>query len=153
MDRSITLDDALVTTFGRLVEARSHLERRMDAELDALCGLSLAWFEVLVRLARSEAGQLTMGALAGQVSLTTSGVTRLVDRMTSAGLVERVPCPSDRRVAYARLTETGRVALEQALPVHVAGLREAFAAFSEADRRTFDDLLDRLRPRTGATDA
>lgn len=140
------LDDALVTTFGRLLEAQGALERRLAGELEARCGLALAWFEVLVRLARSEDEQLTMSALAGQVSLTTSGITRLVDRMATAGLVERVPCPADRRVSYVRLTRAGRDRLDEALPVHAANLREVFAGFSDADRRTLDALLDRLRP-------
>lgn len=140
-------DDALVTTFGRLLEAQSALERRLGAELEARCGLALAWFEVLLRLVRSEREQLTMSALAEQVSLTTSGVTRLIDRMAAAGLVERVPCPGDRRVSYARLTPSGREKLAEALPVHVANLREVFGGFSDADRRTLDGLLDRLRPQ------
>jgi MarR family transcriptional regulator, 2-MHQ and catechol-resistance regulon repressor len=139
-------DDALVTTFGRLLEARSTLERRLGAELEARCELPLAWFEVLVRLARSEHEQLTMSSLAEQVSVTTSGITRLVDRMAAADLVERVPSPTDRRISYVRLTAAGRDGLDKALPVHAAGLREIFTSFSDADRCTFDALLDRLRP-------
>jgi MarR family 2-MHQ and catechol resistance regulon transcriptional repressor len=139
-------DDALVTTFGRLLEAQSALERRLGAELEARCQLPLAWFEVLVRLARSEGAQLTMSSLAEQVSLTTSGITRLVDRMAAVDLVERVPNRNDRRVSYARLTAAGRDKLSQALPVHAANLREVFAEFSDADRGTLDALLDRLRP-------
>jgi len=99
-----------------------------------------------VRLARSEDEQLTMSSLADQISLTTSGVTRLADRMATAGLIERVPCASDRRVSYARLTGPGRAKLDEAMPVHVANLREAFAGFTDADRDDLDALLDRLRP-------
>ena len=39
-----------------------------------------------------------MSQLADQVALTSGGITRLLDRMTAAGLVQRVPCPTDRRV-------------------------------------------------------
>jgi MarR family 2-MHQ and catechol resistance regulon transcriptional repressor len=138
-------DDALISTFGRLLEAQSRLERRLGADLEARCDLPHAWFEVLVRLGRSEAGRLTMGSLAEQISLTTGGVTRLVDRMEAAGYVERVPCPTDRRVSYAALTDAGRAKLEEAAQVHAANLRAVFAAFSDDDRRTLDDLLDRLR--------
>ena len=145
MPRLTARDDALITTFGRLLEAQSRLERRLGADLEARCDLPHAWFEVLVRLARSDGGRLTMGALAEQISLTTSGVTRLVDRMTSAGLVERVPCPTDRRVSYASLTEAGRVKYDVAAPVHAANLREAFAGFSNEERGLLDALLDRLR--------
>lgn len=145
-------DDALITSFGRLIEAQSRLERRLGTQLEARCNLPHAWFEVLVRLARSADERLTMGTLAEQISLTTSGVTRLVDRMTSAALVERVPCPSDRRVSYASLTDAGRAKLSEAAPVVAAGLREAFSDFSDADRQMLDGLLDRLRaiPRTDA---
>ncbi|MGY1683224.1 MarR family winged helix-turn-helix transcriptional regulator [Geodermatophilus sp. SYSU D01176] len=143
-------DDALITTFGRLLEAQSRLERRLGADLEARCDLPHAWFEVLVRLGRSHDGRLTMGGLAEEVSLTTGGVTRLVDRMAAAGYVERVPCPTDRRVSYAALTAAGRAKLDEAAPVHAANLRSVFADFSDADRSTLDALLDRLRAAPGA---
>jgi DNA-binding MarR family transcriptional regulator len=138
-------DDALITTFGRLVEVEGRLERRLGADLEARCALPHAWFEVLVRLARSENGQLTMGALAEQVTLTTGGVTRLVDRMDAAGYVERLPCPTDRRVAFAAITETGRKKLAEASEVHAANLREVFSGFSSRELSLLDSLLDRLR--------
>lgn len=138
-------DDALITTFGRLIEAHGRLERQLGAELEARCSLPLAWFEVLVRLARSENGQLTMGALADQVTLTTGGVTRLVDRMDAAGYVERLPCPTDRRVAYAAITKAGRQKLAEASDVHGANLRTVFAGFSDRELTVLDRLLDRLR--------
>jgi MarR family transcriptional regulator, 2-MHQ and catechol-resistance regulon repressor len=86
-----------------------------------------------------------MGALAQQVALTTGGVTRLVDRMISAGLVERVPCPTDRRVLFAALTPAGEAKLDEASIVHAANLHQVFANFSRNDLQTFDELLDRLR--------
>jgi MarR family transcriptional regulator, 2-MHQ and catechol-resistance regulon repressor len=138
-------DDALISTFGRLVEVQGRLERRLGADLEARCGLPHAWFEVLVRLARSENGRLTMGALADQVTLTTGGVTRLVDRMDAAGYVERLPCPTDRRVAFAAITDAGRKKLAEASEVHGANLREVFAGFSDRDLTVLDRLLDRLR--------
>ena len=138
-------DDALITTFGRLLEVQSRLERRLGADLEARCDLPHAWFEVLVRLARSDDGRLTVGSLAEQISLTTGGVTRLVDRMETAGYVQRVPCPTDRRVSYAALTDAGRAKLDEAAQVHAANLRSVFAAFSDEERETFDALLDRLR--------
>ncbi|MGY1883913.1 MarR family winged helix-turn-helix transcriptional regulator [Blastococcus sp. SYSU DS0753] len=143
-------DDALITTFGRLLEVQSRLERRLGADLEARCNLPHAWFEVLVRLARSEGGRLTMGSLAEQISLTTGGVTRLIDRMESAGFVERIPFPTDRRVSHAALTDAGRAKLQEAAPVHAANLRSTFAPLSDEDRATLDDLLDRLRAVAGA---
>jgi MarR family transcriptional regulator, 2-MHQ and catechol-resistance regulon repressor len=138
-------DDALISTFGRLAEVQSRLERRLGRDLEGRFGLPHAWFEVLIRLSRSEEGQLTMGALADQVTLTTGGVTRLIDRMETAGLVERLPCPTDRRVSYAAITEGGRAKLDEAAGTHAANLRVVFEGFSATDLATFDELLDRLR--------
>lgn len=138
-------DDALITTFGRLVEVQARLERRLGADLEARCGLPHAWFEVLVRLSRSEHGRLTMSTLAEQVTLTTGGVTRLVDRMEAAGYVARLPCTTDRRVAYAVITDSGRAKLDDAAVVHAGNLRTVFEGFSDRDRATLDALLDRLR--------
>jgi MarR family transcriptional regulator, 2-MHQ and catechol-resistance regulon repressor len=138
-------DDALISTFGRLVEVQGRLERRLGADLESRFGLPHAWFEVLVRLSRSGDGQLTMGALAEQVTLTTGGVTRLIDRMERAGLVERLPCRTDRRVSYAGITEAGRAKLEAAAEAHAANLRTVFDGFSAKELATLDTLLDRLR--------
>jgi MarR family transcriptional regulator, 2-MHQ and catechol-resistance regulon repressor len=145
MTRPTSIDDPLITTFGRLAEAYSRLERFLAAGLDAKAGLPHVWFEVLVRLARSEQEQLTMSALADQIALTTGGVTRLIDRMEAAGFIERRPSPTDRRVSYAGLTGAGRDALTQAAAVHTRNLREVFSDFSDQDVAALDALLDRLR--------
>ena len=137
--------DPLVTTFGRLLEATHVLQARLGPELEAASGLDLTWLEVLLRLSRSPEGLLTMGELSRQIALTSGGVTRLVDRMTAAGLVERRPCASDRRVLYAASTDAGRDLLAPALARHQDGLRAAFAGWSDDEVARLDALLDRLR--------
>ena len=145
MARTSAIDDPLVTTFGRLLEATHRLEDRLGRDLAATDDLPVTWFEVLLRLSRSIDGRLTMGELSDQLTLTTGGVTRLIDRMTDAGHVERQPCPTDRRVLYAAITPAGRAALAPALRSHTRALREVFAGFSATDLARLDTLLDRLR--------
>jgi DNA-binding MarR family transcriptional regulator len=146
MARNRAIDDPLVATFGRLLEATHHLESVLGRELEDTAELPLTWFEVLLRLSRSERGELTMGALSTQLALTSGGVTRLIDRLQVAGLVERRPCETDRRVQFAAITTPGRAALDAAAKTHRQGLREVFAGFSPAELRRLDTLLDRLRP-------
>src|SRR5690349_17102552 len=145
MTGSSAVDEPIITSWGRFVEAYSFLNRRLGESLEESCGIPMAWFEVLLRLARAEDDQLTMGALAEQVALTSGGVTRLLDRMTKAGYVERRQCPTDRRVVYAGLTSTGRAKIEEAALVHARDLAEVFAPFSPQERGVLDGLLDRLR--------
>jgi DNA-binding MarR family transcriptional regulator len=145
MSSATPIDDPLITTFGRLVEAYSRLEQWLGSAMESEAGLPHVWFEVLIRLARSEDGQLMMSSLADQISLTTSGVTRLVDRMQAAGYVERRPCPTDRRVSYAAITAAGSEALDRVAVVHARNLRKAFAGFTPQDLAALDAVLDRVR--------
>ena len=145
MASASAVDEPLITSWGRVVEAYSFLDRRLGASLEVSCGIPMAWFEVLLRLARAEDDQLTMGALAEQVALTSGGVTRLLDRMVRAGYVERRQCPTDRRIVYAALTPAGRGKVEEAAAVHARDLEEVFASFAPHERRLLDELLDRLR--------
>jgi MarR family transcriptional regulator, 2-MHQ and catechol-resistance regulon repressor len=145
MASASAVDEPLITSWGRLVEAYSFLDRRLGKSLEAACGIPMAWFEVLLRLGRAEDDQLSMGALAEQVALTSGGVTRLLDRMVRAGYVKRRQCPTDRRIVYAALTPAGRGKVEEAAAVHARDLQEVFAAFAPHERRLLDELLDRLR--------
>ncbi|MEW2492730.1 MarR family winged helix-turn-helix transcriptional regulator [Streptomyces nodosus] len=148
MPSSDPISHPLITTFGRLSEAHSHLERRLGTAMLKEVGLPHVWFEVLLRLARAEEGQLTMSTLAEQIALTTGGVTRLIDRIQAAGYVERCYCAKDRRIAYAAITDAGHDILTRAAAGHLRQLRDTFAPFSEDDLTTLDTLLDRLRSTT-----
>lgn len=153
MEHITAADDRLVTTFGRLLEAHAALTRRAGRSLERECGIPHAWLEVLLRISRADGGQVSMGSLAQQVALTSGGITRLLDRMIDAGLVRRVPCPTDRRVLFAALTDQGGAKLAEALVVHAADLRDAFDGFTRRDLDGLDGLLDRLRGAPGPTAA
>lgn len=145
MEHITDADDRLVTTFGRLVEAHAAVGRRTGTSLERECGIPQPWFEVLLRISRADDGQVSMGSLAKQVALTSGGITKMIDRMIDAGLVQRVPCPTDRRVLFAALTDQGRAKLDEALVVHTADLRDVFHGFTRSDLDALDGLLDRLR--------
>src|SRR5687768_683134 len=117
--RAQLLEHPHLTTSGLFIEAYAGLAEASEARITAASGLSSQWFEVLIRLARSPGHRLRMTELAAQTTLTPSGLTRAVDRMVDAGLVERAACPTDRRSTYAVLTKEGEKRLMRALPVHV----------------------------------
>ena len=138
-------DHDLVSTFGLLMEAYNSVERQLGAALEERVGVPHNWFEVMLRISRADDGLAPMGSLADQVALTGGGVTRMVDRMVAAGLVERVPCASDRRVVYARLTPEGHAVLDKAVSIHDDNLRCMLADFSETELVELDAMLRRLR--------
>jgi len=92
-----------------------------------------------------------MGDLAGQIALTSGGVTRLVDRLIEEGLVERQPCDTDRRVLYVALTEAGRAKLNEAIDVHLVDLEEQLTGrLSEEERSLLVAVMERLREPVAA---
>jgi DNA-binding MarR family transcriptional regulator len=67
-----------------------------------------------------------MTDLAMALRLSPSGITRRIDGLVRAGLVERQQCPSDRRGSNAVLTDEGMRRLRVAAPAHVRGVRAHF---------------------------
>jgi DNA-binding MarR family transcriptional regulator len=108
------------------LNAQASLLRRLEAELIESQDMTLAEFDVLIQLGMAPDRRLRMTELSDRVRLSHSGVTRLVDRLTQAGLVERTRCDSDRRGTFATLTPAGRARLRRARPVHLRGVREHF---------------------------
>ncbi len=96
-----------------------------------------------MRLARSPGRQLRMTDLAAQTSLSTSGVTRVVDRMERSGLLCRSACPTDRRSSFAVITDAGLARLNEALPGHLALIEEFITGLLTPGQ--LDGLLDALR--------
>ena len=87
------VNDERLTAIGLFAEAYEGLAARFAAQL-AEHHLAPIEFEVLMRLARSPDGQLRMTDLSAQTTLTTSGVTRVIDRLNRDGLVCRRACPT-----------------------------------------------------------
>lgn len=122
------------------------LPRALGEDLQRTCGLSSTQYSVLMHLSESPEAQLRMSDLAGRVSLSPSRITRVVDQMSSVGLVERRrPETSDGRSTMAVLTEQGRSALRQAWPHHLESVRTlAFDHLSAEETRTLGRILERL---------
>jgi DNA-binding MarR family transcriptional regulator len=90
-----------------------------------------------------------MSDLATKTLLSRSRLSHQVDRMESAGLIERQMCPDDRRGQLAVLTKVGIKALEVAAPDHVLGVRkhlvdllsdEEYKALGSAAKKIADHL-------------
>lgn len=135
-------DDPRFTAFGLFSEAFTGLTNRFAAQFEQH-RLSSVEFEVLLRLARSPQNRLRMTDLSGQTSLSTSGVTRVVDRMDREGLIRREACASDRRSSYAVITEAGIKRLEDVLPGHLDLMQQWF--IGQLSPAELDQMMESLR--------
>jgi DNA-binding MarR family transcriptional regulator len=89
--------------------------------------LPLSWYDVLVALVAAPERRLRLRELAREALLSRSGLTRLVDRLEAAGLLRREPDPTDRRGAFAVLTEAGYQAVRRTWPLYARGIQAHFA--------------------------
>jgi DNA-binding MarR family transcriptional regulator len=104
--------------------------------------MSVSDYGVLVQLSEAEGGRLRMSELADRLLLSPSGLTRRLDGLVHCGMVDRARCPTDRRGAFAVLTDAGRARLEQAAPDHVDQVRRHFV--DRLTRRQLEALVDAL---------
>jgi DNA-binding MarR family transcriptional regulator len=138
-------DPQRLDAWRAFLRAHAVLTDALDRELQAERGLPLAWSDVLLNLAEADDGRLRMRDLADGVMLSRSGLTRLVDRMATAGLVNRQPDPDDRRGTLACITNEGMQTLRRAAPVHLRGIEEHFASRLRDDEvAVLRDALQRI---------
>jgi DNA-binding MarR family transcriptional regulator len=136
---------AAARVYARLLRARAATTRCLSAALVADHGLSINAYEALHALSQAEGGFMKRIDLARSLALTPSGVTRLLEGLEDAGLVERGSCPTDLRVTYARLTETGAATLARAARDHeqaAAALLHEHLSAEEID--ALGELLGKL---------
>lgn len=142
---STGLDGAALQAWRGFLLSHAAITRELDADLLHRHGLTSRDYEVLLFLAAEPDRRLAMSELSKRTMLTRSGVTRLVDGLTHCDLVRRVSCPSDARVSYAELTDSGYQRLREASRTHADGIRRAFLQhFSEAEVAQLAGLLGRL---------
>jgi DNA-binding MarR family transcriptional regulator len=112
----------------------------------------LAWYDVLWALRRAPGRRVRMAELAGSLTLSRGGLTKLADRLETAGLLHREPAKDDGRGLYAVLTEAGNDMLRRMWPVYSRVLRETFVEAINADEAAVIAAgLDRARAAAAAT--
>jgi DNA-binding MarR family transcriptional regulator len=137
-DESLRAWRLFLQAHGRLLEV-------LESDLRAEVGLPLTWYEVLLFLSRAPGGRLRMTDLAASVLVSKSGLTRIVDRMKEAGLIERAICPSDRRGVFVVITGRGKERLRAAAPVHLKGVHDHFLAhLTAAEARAVESALAKV---------
>jgi DNA-binding MarR family transcriptional regulator len=121
------LNDDETRAWQALLHAHHDVTRRLDAELRSGHGLSLGDYDILLRLANAPSG-LSMTDIGGRVLMPASTVTRRMDGLVAAGLVDRRPSATDSRIVLAVITTAGRRLLRRAALTHLRGIRAHFSS-------------------------
>ncbi|EWC62339.1 Transcriptional regulator, MarR family [Actinokineospora spheciospongiae] len=134
-----------------LLQMTARLGNRLNRDLQQTSSLSMADYDVLVQLSETPGGRLRVFEVAEHLQWEQSRLSHHLARMQRRGLVVREECTTDRRGAYAVLTDAGREAIEKAAPAHAATVRRTvFAGLSPDQVAALEaittEVLSRLDP-------
>ena len=134
-----------IRAWRELMHVHAAVTSAIDSTLRAEVGIPGAWYEALVEIAFA-GGTMRMHEFAKETTLTKSGATRFIDRLETAGLVERTSCPEDRRAYNLALTAEGRRIQRASDPHVLAVIEEHFGRhMSEEESAVIYRALARTR--------
>ena len=140
MNAPVWLSDSEQCTWRAFLEASQRLFEHLDRELQHDAGIPLTYYTILAMLSEAPERTLRMSELARLTWSSRSRLSHAVDRLEEKGWVTRLSCPSDKRGAFAVLTDEGYSVLEAAAPSHVQSVR----------RHLFDQLTSEQVAQLGA---
>jgi DNA-binding MarR family transcriptional regulator len=141
---ALKIGDEQLRTWRAFLTAHSTMLRRISRDLEQADLPPLTWYDVLAALRDAPEGQLRQVEIAERVLLSHSGLSRLIDRIEAAGLVERRLCKTDRRAFFVALTDEGREMLEQMWPVYARGIAEDFLPALGDNLNAVGQTLERI---------
>src|SRR3954468_7410449 len=123
LDRVARMDELESEAWLQLVSVLELLPASLDAQLQNDSKMTHFEFTVLSLLRFAPEQTLQMKELAAQTNATLPRLSHVVSRPERRGLLERIPCPGDRRATNVRLTDNGRREVIRATPAHLAHVR------------------------------
>jgi DNA-binding MarR family transcriptional regulator len=142
------LDERERAAWVRLASVVELLPGVLDSQLRRDSGITHFEYWVLAMLSEAPERTLRMSTLASSTSATLPRLSHVVSRLEDRGLVERVPCPEDRRAVNARLTAAGWDAVVAAAPGHVEQVRATVIdALTPAQLESLSDIAEAMLER------
>jgi DNA-binding MarR family transcriptional regulator len=140
------LEQPQLDAWRALLNAHAVMIHRIEEAL-ADAGLpALAWYDVLWPVYEAADRRLRMRDLAERVvTISRSGLTRLVDRIVEAGMLERQPAPGDRRGTEVVITDAGVALIKKMWPVYAGVVKTHFAdPLTKSRAEALGDALRRV---------
>ncbi|WP_442962013.1 MarR family winged helix-turn-helix transcriptional regulator [Pseudogracilibacillus sp. SO10305] len=138
MKESKELSLKLFVVLSRAIEA---VEKAVAKDAKRY-NLNLTEFGVLEFLFHK--GEQPIQIIGKKVLLASSSITYVVDKLEKKELIERVACPKDRRVTYARLTDKGKTLMEEIFPLHEEAMAHIFSELSNDEKAEAIRLVKKI---------
>jgi DNA-binding MarR family transcriptional regulator len=119
--------DKVLHVWVRLIRAHEKIVRKVEAAVKDKGLPPLAWYDVLLELSRGGGRKLRPVELEKELLVAQYNLSRLLDRMEAAGLIERIACPGDGRGQMIQLTAEGRAMQKRVWPAYRDAVEEMLA--------------------------
>ena len=105
-------------------------------------GLNPTEFAVLELLYHK--GRQPLQQIGNKILLASGSITYVIDKLEKRGYLDRVSCPSDRRVTFAEITDSGAEFMKKLFPEHEENLHELLSVLTSEEKDTAIELLKKL---------
>ncbi|CAM3476756.1 MarR family winged helix-turn-helix transcriptional regulator [Marinicrinis lubricantis] len=89
-------------------------------------------------------GRIPLQQIGGKILVTSGSITYNIDKLEEKGYLKRVPCPNDRRVTFAEMTEEGTALLDRIFPQHAQMMQQVMKGLNEEEKKTAIELIKKL---------
>lgn len=147
---TLTICAAMETVPFEIAETAHALRRSFDRRAATL-GVTRAQWKVLFRLSRTPG--LRQVELADQLDMEPITLSRIIDRLAEAGLVERTADPTDRRAWRLQVTDAAQPLIAKLRKLADGLIDDAFKGLTEDELNVMRGNLARIRENLAAAEA
>lgn len=123
------------------------MQKAYDSVLEQY-GLSESKFIILMFLERAADHSLMPSELADKLGASRATITKLVNNMERAGMIQKIPSPTDKRAVQVQLTDTGKDVLTKFLPKNFEAVNILLEQLDEEEIEQFFHLLNKIKQGT-----
>lgn len=96
----------------------------------------------ILKILKGAKGPLNVQTIKDRMIERAPNATRLMDKLCAKKLINRIPCPGDRRVVHIEITKKGLVLLAS---ISKEMTEDIFKKLNEKEASQLSDLLDKIR--------
>jgi MarR family transcriptional regulator, 2-MHQ and catechol-resistance regulon repressor len=130
--------------FLELMHTSKVIQERIRDEMSKN-NLSITEFSVLEVLYHYE--KQTIQQIGNSILISSGSMTYVIDKLEQKGLLNRLPCPDDRRVIHVTLTDAGIVLMEKVMPKHQELVDDIFGSLNPDEAQIIVNLLKKINKR------
>ncbi|AXH99786.1 MarR family transcriptional regulator [Sporosarcina sp. PTS2304] len=141
MKDSQTDEELSLKLFVVLSRAVNSIKKRVEEDIKKL-GLNPTEFAVLELIYNK--GDQPIQKIGEKILIASSSITYVVDKLEKKKYLERQPCPHDRRVTFAVITEAGRTLMDEVFPTHTQDIKDIFSGLDRNEKKAMIEQLKKL---------